>query len=101
MRRADPASFDRAEVAGRRLEIGSHDQEPVHALRLRAQQLGAMPLRKAADHEMRGAAEKFEAAVAERRKRIFHRHNEFKLNVEAFALEHPEFDRGDNRKIGI
>jgi hypothetical protein len=60
-----------------------------------------MPLRETADHEMRGAAEKFEAAVAERRKRLFHRHNKFKLDVEAFALEHPEFDRGDDGKIGI
>ena len=101
MRRADPAPFDRAEIAGHRVEIGSHHQEPVHALRLRAQQLGAMPFRKAADHEMRGAAEKFEAAVVERRKRLFHRHHELKLDVEAFALEHPEFDRGDDREIGI
>src|SRR5262249_30062138 len=43
-RRADPAPADHVKVASLRLEVRAHHQKPVHALRLRADELDALPV---------------------------------------------------------
>jgi hypothetical protein len=43
---ADALALDDAEIVARGFKVRAHDQEPVHALRLRAQQFDATPLRE-------------------------------------------------------
>ena len=49
-----------AGIAARRLQVGVHDEEPVHALRLRAEQLHAVPLGKGGQRRVRGAADEID-----------------------------------------
>jgi hypothetical protein len=44
--RADAASLDDADIAAPGAEIGPHDEKPVHAPGLRAEELGALPTRE-------------------------------------------------------
>jgi hypothetical protein len=63
-RRADGAAFDHAEIAALGAEIGAHHQEPVHALSLGGDQLGALIAGKRRRHCVRRAADEFDGAVA-------------------------------------
>ena len=65
-RRADAPALERREVAARDAEVGAHHQEPVHALRQRAEQLDAAPFRERRQRAMRRAADEIDLAVAQR-----------------------------------
>ncbi len=101
MRGSDRPPFDDGEIAAPRREIGAHHQEPVHALGLRAEELGAAPFRKAADQEMRGAADELQRAVAHRRHGVLDRDDEFERNIEPLARKEAKLDGGYRREIGI
>src|SRR5437764_478493 len=62
-RRADALAFDYADVTARGAEILVHHQEPVHALALRAEELGALPLRERGERRMRRPADEVDRAV--------------------------------------
>src|SRR5262249_52251172 len=100
-RRADAASLHHAEVAALAAKVLVHHQEPVHALSLGAQELGAAPLRKRRQRGMRGAANEIDRAVAHRRVAFVDRVDQLERNVEAFLLEATELDRRDRGKIRV
>src|SRR4029077_13459716 len=51
-RRADPTPPNHLEVTSRGLEVRAHDQKPIHALRLRADEPDPVPFRKRGERRM-------------------------------------------------
>jgi hypothetical protein len=100
-RRADAATLDHVKLAAARAQILVHDQEPVHALRLRAEELHALPLRKRGQRRMRRTADEIDRAVAQRRVGLVNWEDHFERDVEALLLEEAELDRGDRREVGV
>jgi hypothetical protein len=76
-------------------------RSPRHALRLRAEELHALPFRKAGDEQVRGAADEVEAALAHCRKRGLDRHHQLERDVEPLAFEEAELDRCNRGEVGI
>src|ERR1700704_6499969 len=100
-RGADVQTLDGADVALLRLEIGTQDQEPVHVLRERREELAAFPARKCRRHAVRGAADEIDTTIAQHFERPVDRKNQFQRHVEAFVLEKAEFDSRGGWKIRI
>ena len=71
------------------LEIGVHDQKPVHALRLRADQFDAPEIGKRRQRRVRRTADEIDRAVAQRRVGFIDRENQFERDIEPFGLEKP------------
>src|SRR5262249_17439436 len=82
-------------------EILVHDQEPIHALALRAQKLGALPAWKRRQRGMRGSADKIDRALAQRRVALVHGVDQLERDIEAFLLEATELYGGDRREIRV
>src|SRR5207247_9467955 len=99
--RPDAASLDAAGIAALRLQIRVHDEEPVHALPLRAEQLHTVPLGKGSQGRVRGAADQIDLAICERRVGLVDREDQFERDVKALALEEAELDRRHRRKIRV
>src|SRR5258706_414742 len=59
---ADAGPLPHVEVAGFGAEMGGHDQEPVHALGLRAKKFGALPPGKGRKCGRRGPADEIDRA---------------------------------------
>ena len=100
-RGADAASFDDGEIAAAGAKIGMHDQEPIHALRLRADELDAMKSRKRGERRMRRAADEIDRPVAQRLVGLVDRKYQFQGDVEPFGFEEAQFDCRFGRKIRI
>ena len=99
-RRADRAAFDDAQIAALGAEIGAHHQEPIHALRLRGDQLGAFEIGKCRQHRVRGAADEIDLAVAQRLVGLVDRIDQLERDIEPFGFEKAELDRGFGNEIG-
>ena len=100
-RRTDTAAFDDGEIAAFGAEIGMHDEKPIHALGLRADELCALKAWKRGERRMRRAADKIDRAVAQRRIGLIDRKDQFEFDIEPLGLEEAKLDRGLGRKIGI
>ena len=100
-RGADALALDHFDITLRRAERRVHHQEPVHALRLRAEKLGTLPFRKRRQRRVRRAADEIHRAVAHRRVGLIDREDHLQLDVQPFLLEEAELDRGDRRKVGV
>ena len=100
-RGADPLAPQRREVAAGDAEIGPHDQEPVHALRQRAEQLDAAPFGKGRQRAVRRAADEIDRAVAQRLVGAVDREDQLGRDVEPLLREKPELGRRHRRKIRI
>src|SRR5262249_40680384 len=74
---------------------------PVHALRLRAEQLDALPLREGRQRRMRRAADEIDRAVAHLRVALVDREDHLELDVEPFLLEEAELDRRDGGEVRV
>src|SRR5262249_34840182 len=61
---ADAAAFDARDIAAFDADILVHDQEPVHALGLRADELHAVPFRKCRQRRVGRSADEIDRAVA-------------------------------------
>ncbi len=96
---ADESSFDNADVAARWPQVGPHDQEPVHALRLGTEQPDAFPFRECSERRMRRSADKVHGAIAQRLVTLVHREDQLERNIEPFAREEAKFDRGRGGEI--
>jgi hypothetical protein len=92
---------ERGEIPTANAEIGAHHQEPVHALRLGAQQLDALPFRKSGDQQMGGAADEFEAAVLHCGERMLDRNHQLKRDVEPFTREEAELHGRHRGEVGV
>jgi len=98
-RGAEAPPLHHLQIAARRAEIRVHHQEPVHPLRLRAEQLHAVPLRKCRERRVRRAADEVDRAVAERAVRRVDRKEQLDLDVEPLGLEEAELHRRDDREV--
>ena len=87
-RRTDASIFHAPEVAALCSDIGMHNQEPVHALRLCAQELDVAPLGKTGDEEVSRTTDELQAAVAHGRERMLDRHDQFQGDVEPVSYTH-------------
>ena len=92
------AALDDVDIAALGAEIGVHDQEPVHALRLRAEELHALPFGKRRQRRMRRAADEIDRAVAQGRIGLVDREDQLEVDVEPFCRKKPEFDGRDGRE---
>src|SRR6516165_4441167 len=100
-RRADAASLHDAKIATLAAEILVHDQEPVHALALRAQKLGALPARKRRQRRMRRSADEIDRAVTQRRVALVDGVDQLERDIEPFPLEATELDRSDRGEVRV
>ena len=100
-RGADVEPLDGVDVALPGAEIGAQDQEPVHVLRLRGDELAALPAGEGEGRAVRRAANEINAAVAQNLQRLVDGEDQFQRHVETLGLEEAEFDRGGDREIGI
>src|SRR5262249_30566502 len=100
-RRADPASLHDAKIAAFAAELLVHDQEPVHALALRAQKFGALPARKCRQRRMRGSTNEIDGAVAQRRVALVDGIDQLERDIQAFPREATELDRGDRGEVRV
>jgi len=93
-RGADGAAFDDAEIAALGADIGAHHQEPVHALGLGGDQLGAFITGKRRRDCVRGAADEIDLAVAQCLVGLVDRVDQLERDIEPFGFEETELDRG-------
>ena len=100
-RRPDAPALDAADIAAPGTEIRVHHQEPIHALRLRAEELDALPLRKGGECRMRRSADQIDRAVAQRRIGLVDREDQLELDVQPLALEEAELDRRNGGEIRV
>ena len=95
------AALHHAQIAASRSQVGTHHQEPVHALRLCAQKLDVAPFGKTGDEEVSRTTDEIQAAVAHGRERMLDRHDQFQGDVEPLAFEEAEFNCRNRREVGV
>src|SRR5579883_2034665 len=106
-RRRNPISTQGAapahdrQIAAPGVEIGAHDEKPVHALGLRADELDAVEFGKGGQRRMRRAGDKIDPALGKRAIGGVDREDQLKAYLEPLPAKEPEFDRRRGRKIGI
>src|SRR5262249_29942624 len=71
------------------------------SLRLRAEQLRALPFGKSGQGRMRRAADEVDSAVAHLAIGAVDREDQLQSHIEPFGLEEAELDRGCGREIGV
>src|SRR6516164_10960623 len=99
--RSDAAPLDHADIAAPGAEIGAHDEKPIHALRLRAEQLGTLPFGKGGQRRMCRAADEIDMAVTHLAIGAVDREDQLQRDVEAFVFEEAELDGCYRREIGV
>jgi hypothetical protein len=98
---SDAGALDRADVPPGSAEIPVHHQEPVHALRLRADELDTLPLWKGRERRMRRSGDPVDRAVAQRRIGLVDRKDQLQLHIEPLLAEEAELDRRDGGEIRV
>src|SRR5205814_6030801 len=91
----------RREITAGDAELLAHDEEPVHALRERADELDAAPFGKSRERAMRRAADKIDGAVAQGLIGAVDRKDQLGRDIEPLALEIAELGRGQRREIRV
>ena len=97
----DPAALHHPQIAALRSQIGAHHQEPVHALRLCAQELDVAPFGKTGDEEVSRTTDELQAAVTHGRERMLDRHDQFQGDVEPLAFEEAKLNGRNRGEIGV
>ena len=92
-RRADAAALDDGKVAAFCFEVRVHNQEPIHALGLRADQFDAAKIGESGQRRMRRTANEVDSAVAQGGIGLVDRKDQFERDVETFGLEKSKLDR--------
>ena len=98
-RGSDPQSFHRRQVAVLDAQVRAQDEEPVHVLRERGQQLRALPIREGAQRRMGCPCHEIKLALAQRLHGFWHGEEKLQLGIVALALEEPQLHRGHRREI--
>src|SRR5262245_51388831 len=78
-----------------------HHQKPVHALRLRADQIDALPVRKRRERRVRRTGDEIDGAVAQRLVSLADWEDQLDRSVDTFARKESELDRGHRWKVGV
>src|SRR4029077_11181595 len=99
--RADLASFNDIDIAASAIDVRSHDQEPVHPLRLCTQKLSASPARERRERRMRRTGDAINPCITQLGVSLVDRENELDRGVDALFRELAKLDRSDRRKVGV
>ena len=86
-------ALDRLDLALLGVEVRAQHEEPVHVLRLRGDQLAALPARERERHAVSGAADEVDAAVAQHLERVVDREDRLELHVEPSRSKKPSSTR--------
>src|SRR5690606_19660250 len=100
-RRADRTALDHRPIALLTGQIRPHDEEPVHALPLRAEQLDTVPFRKRRQRRMRRTAYEIDVSIAQHLVAAIDRKDQLQLDVEAFVGKTAKLDRSAGREITV